>query len=185
MNMKRKVLLSIACIFIWISLFSQNYTYTVDARLSDPGNPGGINTDSDISTIGWTEIISGGISTNQWSEVQTLPFSFEFFGYSVTFFKVSANGVLTFDTSAVLIPGANRNLPTSGMPDSSVAFFWDEFTNSPPTGSTDRIYTKVFGTAPNRQLWIKFRSYELGNPYHSSVYLAMALEETTNKIYIG
>jgi hypothetical protein len=50
-------------------------------------------------------------------------------------------------------------------------------------GTNDLIVTKTFGTAPNRQHWIMFSSYGIpGNTCWT--YWAMALEESTNKIYI-
>ncbi|MFZ0390338.1 MAG: choice-of-anchor D domain-containing protein [Calditrichia bacterium] len=66
----------------------------------------------------------------------------------------------------------------------TIAAFWDEFTNNPPTGSGDDIRINTFGTAPNRQFWIKWYSFEIGNPYLSYAYFACVLEESTNNIYV-
>ena len=115
--------------------------------------------------------------------VQEIPFHFEFYGDTVSQYKVSQNGLLTFEIQSKLRPGANSNLP-AGLPNKTIAAFWDAFTGSSPTGSNDAIYTQTFGTAPNRQLWIKWYSFEMGNPAASYNYFACVLEETTHKIHL-
>ena len=49
-------------------------------------------------------------------------------------------------------------------------------------GSDDIVYSFLEGTAPNRQLYIMNRSYEIDDNSYS--YCTVVLEETTNKIYI-
>lgn len=164
--------------------------FTVQAQylatyFQDAGNPGGLNTLSDASTTGWTEILPPSQSANIWSAAEAVPFSFDFYGTTVTHFKASLNGIVTFDTTVSgTPPNANTNLPGSTLPNMSIANYWDEFTAAPPTGSNDRVYTQVFGTAPNQQLWIKWHSFEYGNPNISFAYIAVVLEESTNKIYL-
>lgn len=113
-------------------------------------------------------------------------FSFEFYESPVTHFKISGNGVLTFDTTAVALPGnVNTNLPappSANIPNKSVLALWDSFTTNPPTGSNDIVISKIFGTAPNRQLWVKYLSYEISDLPFS--YSALVLEESTNNIFI-
>lgn len=158
-------------------------TYRVSYFI-DAGNPDGLNTESDATTTGWTSIMAGSQSANVWSPATPIPFPFQFFGVPVTHFKASQNLVLTFDTAAVALPGENTLLPSDSLPDMSIAALWDSFTGAPPTGSNDQIYTKVFGNAPNRQFWVKWFSFEYGNPNVSFAYISIVLEETTNKIYI-
>jgi hypothetical protein len=161
--------------------FSQTYVFTYRPN---SGNPGGLNTDGDATTTGWVNVAPGSQSANSWSSTVTIPFPFQFYGTPVTHLKASQNMVVTFDTLATL-PGPNVALPTAGLPDLSIAGFWDSFTNSPPTGSNDNIQVKTFGTAPNRQLWIRWFSFEHGSPNVSFVYTAIVLEETSNKVYIS
>jgi len=149
------------------------------------GNPGGLNTESD-GVGGWVAITSAPQSTNSWSSAQQIPFAFEFFGDSVTQFRVSQNGLIIFDTSSTTIPGdsvENTNLPTSLLPDKTIVCFWDRFTANPPTGTNDKVYTKTFGTAPNRQLWIEWSSFEYGSLGSTFNAFACVLEEGTNKVY--
>ena len=153
--------------------------------VQDGGNPGGLNTGPDFESVAsWDTLADGSNSSNFWSQVGTIPFAFEFFGVPVTHFRASQNMLLTFDTSATMLPNNNQNLPTDSLPPMTIAGFWDEFTASPPTGSNDRIVTKTYGNAPNRQFWIKWFSFEYGNPQTSYQYNAIVLEETTNKIYV-
>ncbi|UCF65171.1 MAG: hypothetical protein JSW33_04880, partial [bacterium] len=160
--------------------YSANYVF-------DGGNPGGLNTGSDAEAItSWNIILEASLATNQWSDTAAaIPFAFDFFGTPVTHYKVSANGLVTFDTTVTGTPAnVNTNLPHSSLPDLTIAGMWDEFTNTPPTATNDRVVWKLYGTSPNQQLWIKWFSFEYGNPSVSFSYFAIVLEETTNKIYV-
>ncbi|MEM7371679.1 MAG: T9SS type A sorting domain-containing protein [Bacteroidota bacterium] len=159
---------------------SGQYSYHIESKSG--GNPGGLNTETDFDLTGWTTLLTGGQTTNMWSSTFTLPFPFSFYGQNVSAFKASANGVITFDVSNSAIPGNNVNLPTNTIPDLSIACFWEEFANAPPIGTNDLIQYKVFGTAPNRQFWIRWYSYEWGPT--SFVYVATVLEESSNHIYL-
>jgi hypothetical protein len=129
------------------------------------GNPGNLNNDPE-NPVGqtlpssWTTILTPSNSTPTWSANQTMPFSFEYDGNVVTQFKVSSSGVLTFDVVTTLsAPGyTNFVIPNAAVPDKSV-LIW----GLRGTGNNDNISTKVFGTAPNRQLWVYFSSYSFAN----------------------
>jgi len=170
-----------ALLFVGIRVHAQTYTLSFAPNGANP--PQGYVT-TDLLTSGSIILGSSTMSANQWSAVQTLPFTFYFYGAPVTQFKVSANGVLTFAVSDTTLPGSNTALPTSTIPDSSIAFLWDDFTAAPPTGSGDYCRTETFGTAPNRQQWVWYYSYEIGSPQYSFAYWAVVLEESTNNIYI-
>ncbi len=152
----------------------------------DEGNPNGINTEGDAPGFGsWNTVIDGSLAANEWSSSVAIPFTFEFFGQTVTHLRMSGNGLVTFDTLSTVSgtpPNANTALPTNTLPDQTIACFWDEFTTSPPTGSNDEAGWQVFGTAPNRQLWLKWYSYEWGAL--SFNYAAVVLEESSNSVYI-
>ena len=167
-----------------IATLTPQWSYGI-TQVIDGGNPRGIKTDSDAPGLAGYDTLAGpSQSANFWSEPYEIPFYFEYFGHPVTHLKVSQNCLLTFDTAAVALPNENRNLPTDQLPDWTIAVFWDEFTSAPPTGTNDRIVARVYGTAPERQLWIIWYSFEYGNPYISYVYNACVLEEISNKIYI-
>jgi len=180
----RKVLFTLPLLLLGFICAHSQVSYSVTANIG-AGNPGGVNTESDApGQVDWVTILPGSQSANTWSAVQTLPFAFDFFGQPVTHYKVSLNGLVTFDTASTALPSANENLPSASLPDNTIAAFWDDFTVSPPTGGNDEVRIDTFGTAPNRQLWIKWYSFEIGNPVYSFAYFACVLEESTNNVYL-
>lgn len=154
-----------------------------------PGNPGGLNTDSDVyfKTVapppGSTILVNYPYAKNytlQYTPSQTIPFAFNFNGGPVTQYKISTSGYITFSKTAVTPVGpSNVALPTATLPDSSICV-WGL------AGASDggQVYTKVYGTSPNRQLWIVY--WFSGNPTdtNSQNMWSIVLEETTNNIYM-
>ncbi len=150
-------------------------------------NPGDLNADAERPSggglpAGWTTILNPSASP-VWSTSRTLPFSFKFNDQAVTNFKVSNSGVVTFDVAATAVPGFQRfSLPNLNIPDKSICIM-----GLVGTASNDVVITKVFGTAPNRQLWIQFNSYGYGSvPSDNSnyAYWSIVLEESSNRIHI-
>lgn len=138
---------------------------------------------------GWTPIHrydTDGLG-NTWSAATAIPFSFSFMGQAVTQFCVSKNYLLTFTPSVAgsavsALIADNTALPNANLPANTIAYFWDNF-NTPPAGTQDdAIYTRVYGSAPNRQLWIRNHSYITEGMTFS--YGIVVLEETTNRIYV-
>jgi hypothetical protein len=156
------------------------WTYTVN-YMQNAGNPGGLVT-TDLMTTG-SIIIAQSQAANSWSAPQTIPFAFQFAGTPVTQWKVSGNGVVTFDLGMAL-PSNNDALPSAQLSPMTIAGMWDAFTSAPPTAVGDVVRTNTYGSAPNRQQWIWYYSYEIGSPNLSFNYWAIVLEETTNKIYV-
>ncbi|RYZ53406.1 MAG: right-handed parallel beta-helix repeat-containing protein, partial [Sphingobacteriales bacterium] len=176
-----KLMLIAAGILFGTLAQAQSYNISFSQNAGMP--PGGFVT-TDLNTSGTVILGSSTMSANQWSAVQTLPFPFYFYGSLVTQYKVSANGVLTFDVNTAILPGSNTAIPSASLPDSTIAFMWDDFTASAPTASGDVCRVNTYGTAPNRQHWVWYYSYEVGSPAYSYAYWAVVLEESTNKIYI-
>lgn len=180
----KKINLLFVLFLLQATYLSAQTNYTI-AFTSNGGNPGSLNTDNDNIVAGWTSVLTAPLNANQWSAPIALPFAFNYYGNAVTSFKASANGLLTFNTASTLLPNNNENLPTALLPDTTIACFWDAFTNLPPTGGDDSIVSRVWGTAPNRQFWIKWVSYEMGSPaLTNSATFSCVLEEGTNKIYL-
>src|SRR5688572_18383197 len=179
---KRLRLLLVLCTLMACSQLGYGQ-YNTNLQLN-AGNPQNLNTTPDTATVGWLAITAGGESTNAWSAVQTLPFGFSFYGNPVTAFKVSRNGLLTFNTATATLPNANQSLPTNTLPDKTIAAFWDAFSAAPPLPANSRVYTRVFGTAGSRQLWVKWTNFEIGNPVCAFANFALVLEEGTNKVFI-
>ncbi|GCD78743.1 hypothetical protein JCM31826_22250 [Thermaurantimonas aggregans] len=179
--MKKSYLLSIL-VAIANTLQGQYY-YIIGLQ---KGNPGNLNPDLEYPvggglTTGWTVIHDGNaVSGPQWSSVRSIPFSFSFNGNPVTHYKVSTSGILTFDTAATSLPPYGRlTLPNSGVPNNSVCI-----TGISSLEANDKIVTKTFGTAPNRQHWIFFTSYSSNNSASCFTYWSIVLEETTNRIHV-
>jgi len=187
----KKLLLGAAVVLgAIISANAQGY-YNVNF-LSAPGNPGGINTDADFNTsslvapAGSTTILADiphASSTPKYSTSQTIPFVFDFNGGPVTAFKANSSGYLTFSKKAVLANAGNTPaaLPSALLPDSSVCV-WGLCLAGLGTGTC--IYTKVYGTAPHRQLWIDWFAATNPTDTCSINWWAIVLEETTNNIYM-
>lgn len=148
-------------------------------------NPSSLNTDieepfGNASLVGW-DSLQAPSATPVWSTTQNLPFAFNFNGAAVTQYKVSTTGVLTFDVATALAaPSATPvSLPSALIPNNSICAW-----GIVGTGANDKIITKTFGTAPNRQFWVSYSSYS--HPSNASIYSywSFVLDETTNKIHI-
>ena len=176
--MKKIFTLTIALTFSL--LFNAQYYYLPAAG---PGNPGGLNTDTEYPNgsglpAGWATILTGSNSSPTWSSTETIPFSFNFNGNAVTQYKVSSTGVLTFSTTAASAPASsNATIPNAAVPDNSV-MVW----GISGSGANDNIVTKTFGSAGSKQHWIFFASYsdDSGN----WTYWSIVLEEGSDKIYV-
>lgn len=155
----------------------------ISGFVQDGGNPGGIMTDGDNAGIGWTVLVGTSQGTNTWSPATAIPFPFEFYGAPVTQFKASPVGLVTFDVGSTTLPNTNDPLPSTNLPDSTIAALWDEFPTG-GTGTNDDVEYKVFGTAPNRQLWIRWFSMTKGTSGGGFFYGACVLEESSNNIYV-
>ena len=170
----------IAVLTLLFSTFYGQYYYTPNSTQS---NPGGLNTDSEYPSTsasfasGWTTILPGSNVSPAWSSIETIPFTFNFNGSVVTQYKVSSSGVLTFTTTAGVVPFyANASIPDPVIPNNSIMIWGIQ-----GVGSNDEILTKTFGNAGAQQHWIFFASYEAGGSWS---YWSIVLEEGTDKIYI-
>jgi hypothetical protein len=161
----------------------QAQSYSINFQ-QDIGNPGGLNTEADNTTSGWTNLVTGNQISNFWSPGLSIPFPFLFYGQTVTDLYVSQNGLISFELAPSALSGNdNTVLPSTEIGSMTICAFWDEFTYDPPTPTTSVIRYKQFGSAPNRQLWIKWSNFEIGTSATVATW-ACVLEESSNKIYI-
>lgn len=190
--MKNKLPLGwIVCFFAIFSLSLQAQQYVITNSALNVGNPGGVRPGtSDLTQTGETVLLDaadgGGTSTNAWSAASAIPFSFDFNGSAVTHFIVSKNGLVSFDTTMAGMAttagqDVNVALPSAALPNNTVAGFWNDFPTT-ALGSNDDVWVGTFGTAPNRQHWIRWHSLRIAS--HSFSYFAVVLEEGTNNIYV-
>ncbi|CAI8385825.1 MAG: Uncharacterised protein [Cryomorphaceae bacterium] len=153
------------------------------------GNPGTQNTEDTEYPVGsglptdWSSILGAAQTAGTYSPAQTIPFDFMFNGDTVTTYRVSNTGILTFSQAAAPAAhpsGAVSALSASTVPDSSVCILGVN-----GSGSNDQIARKTFGTAPNRQEWIIFASYSAtGTSTSHWTYWSIVLEEGSNNIHI-
>lgn len=169
-----------AILFFSTSAFAQSYHY----QMPQKGNPGGLNRENDQVSEnggGWVLIMDSAVKAS-YSAVQALPigFDFRFAGQSVTHFKVSSTGFLTFDTLAANAPITGpETLPSNNLPNKTITI-WGMGAN----GNNDKVICKVFGNPPNRQFWVKFYSMSTPGDSLSFTYWSMVLEEGTHNIYL-
>jgi hypothetical protein len=176
----KKVILSLLALASFSIIQAQ---YWQLPNINAGSNPGGLNNDIEgpaYSFSGWVSLLTTS-ATPTWSAATNIPFAFSFNGSAVTQFKASSTGIVTFDvgTSLAAPSAANTILPNANIPNNSICIWGIQ-----GTGTNDKIVTKTFGTAPNRQFWIQYNSYSIASNAGVSCYWSIVLEETTNQIHI-
>jgi len=160
--------------------FAQSYYHQKPQK----GNPGGVNKENDQENDnggGWVLIMDSAAKPS-YSAIQALPigFNFRFAGQSVTHFKVSSTGFLTFDTLAANAPITGPEaLPSSNLPNQTISIW-----GMGSYGNNDKVICKVFGNPPNRQFWVKFYSMSTPGDSVSYNYWSMVLEEGSHDIHL-
>lgn len=177
----KKIILSLMAL-VSLGAFAQTGYYVAPGAGS--GNPGGLNGDAEYPPggglpTGWTTVLTGP-QNEMWSASQNMPFTFKFNDQDVTSYKVSANGVVTFDVATTITPSAvNGDLPNAGIPNQSVCVW-----GVGATATGDYVVSKTFGAAGKRQHWIQYNSCSEANIGTGWIYVSIVLEEGTNNIYI-
>ena len=151
----KKCFLFILSFYFFTINFNAQYYYTPNFTQS---NPGGLNNDNEYPSSsnsfssGWTTILPGSNASPTWSSIETIPFNFNFNGNLVTQYKVSSSGVLTFTTSAGVVPFySNASIPDPVIPNNSIMIWGIQ-----GVGSNDEIVTKTFGIPGAQQHWVFF-----------------------------
>jgi len=181
--MKRILLFSLLSFLMTTIAYSQYY-YNAPP-VTTGGNPGGLNGNYEEPygnglAPGWTDIQP---STHPgWSSAQNIPFNFVFNGNTVSQYRASTYGLVTFSPNPQTFNGYHNLLPSSDVPDNTICIWGLKYTGP---NSNDKIVTKTFGVAPNRQHWIMFNSYNNeSNGQKCWTYWSIVLEETSNRIYV-
>ncbi len=126
--------------------FSQNYYYYTSVGSAAP-----YVWNANNGTATPTEIISAP-SNDVLSAVQTIPFTWKFYGQNVTQYRASDNGYITFDPNATTSSASPVSLPSKTAPRNAIFAFWTDLniqtvSNLKPPAS---VRTWTYGTAPNR-----------------------------------
>ncbi len=119
----KKILLSLLSCFA-ISASAQYYVLP-----GAPGNPNGTNAETTEYPVGgglpttWTNLINGASASGTYSAVQSLPFPFLFNGDTVTTYRASNTGIVTFSQVPLLANNSSATaaaLYGASVPDSSI-----------------------------------------------------------------
>lgn len=92
------------------------------------------------------------LSGDDASTTVSLPFEAFFYGKTYTQAHVATNGHLNY-----LAPNTafnNAGLPSAGLPNAAIYGFWDDLI----IDGSSRMFTKVSGTAPNREFLVEWRN---------------------------
>ncbi len=101
----------------------------------DTNEPGGPVFDwTDISTIGTLVDLA-----DDESATVALPFTFPFYGNSLTSIKISSNGYITFGTNSGTAP-TNQAIPNPADPNGIIAGFWEDLDPSVGLGQIRRFH---------------------------------------------
>lgn len=121
-----------------------------------------------------------------------MPFPFRFYGELVTQIWVGDNGYVAFSTDppeALNANGASNSLgdPAGSFPAPGILPFWDDLRTGP-----SGVCFAQSGTSPDRILWMTWRdacfkagATPCGDPSQGVLTFTVALEETTDRIYVG
>lgn len=120
------------------------------------------------------------------SAAQTIPFPFSFYGQTVTKYKASDNGYITFDENATVSVPNNTALDTATEVKNAIFGFWDDL-ELKQIGTASNILTDVFsytyGSAGKRRHVIQWFTAapkavagQVGNGYNAQ-YFAIVLKE--------
>ena len=187
--MKRTLLTIAILMFCFGNIQAQSYhIYDVkrnDAQKYQSINPGYLNTESDDAAEGegWKRIDWDTLNKG-YALVDSIPFPFQFKGASKNSFRCTKNGVLSFDwTGFPKVDKAVTDVTSPNLPNQSVVIG-----GILAKGENDRIVTKMFGTAPHRQYWVKFHSFtvaaDTSDKFGTYAYHAVVFDEGSNQIHL-
>jgi hypothetical protein len=121
-------------------------------------------------------LIIGGTQADTMSAWQSLPFPWKLFGTTVTGFRASDNGYVTFtNNSDPNVPNPIA-IPSSAAPNMAIYAFWHDWDLATNMGGPMGVFTFTYGTAPQRTFYIEWAgatSTVLHEPYS----FAIALKE--------
>ena len=116
-----------------------------------------------VNSIAFSSLSPSGSPTTVWntyvddalSAAIPMPFSFTFYGNTITQFYVSTNGHIQLETSAGSA-NAEQLVPNAATPNNVIALAWDDLVVDPTTNTGSSVRYFVNGTTPNRVLVIDY-----------------------------
>ena len=198
MHIPKRFIPLLAVFAVVSSVTAQNKYHIAEIKTNASGklgvNPRFLNVERDdlAEGQGW-KALAWDTATRGYTLEEALPFAFAFNGAGNVKvdgkFRATKNGTITFEDfkAGSIVPPA-ADFVINSLPDPRVANNSVVVGGIIASGSNDRVLVKTFGTAPNRQFWVKFQSFTLGtdtaNKYGSFSYNAIVLEEGSNAIHV-
>jgi len=186
MNLLRFPLIVVSMLVVQWPAWAQSFAIR-QCAMHPHSNPRGLNKELDNATYdkNWS-LLSWDSANPGYTRTDTIPFAWNVNGNIQRVFRGVSNGSVTFTSnplpSKVISLTQTGSLPDPQLAEKSIGFF-----GITAKGANDQIFTKVFGTAPNRQYWVKFHSFSLSSDSASgySVYgtYALVFEENTNNVH--
>lgn len=198
MHIPKRIIPLLAGLAVVSSASAQNKYHIAEIKTNASGksgvNPRFLNRERDdlAEGQGW-RALAWDTATSGYTLEEALPFAFVFNGAGNVKvdgkFRATKNGTITFNdfkASGGALPAADFVI--NSLPDPRVANNSVVVGGIIASGTNDRVVVKTFGSAPQRQFWIKFQSFSLGtdtaNKYGSYTYNAIVLEEGSNAIHV-
>ncbi len=170
--MKRKLLTLAIAGLSTLGAFAQSYYYTIKTT--------GTTSEYSMNATGASNIITGSSGLNNMlSATQTLPFAWQFYGQTVSTYKVSTSGYLTFDVAQTADNQNNVALPSTSAPKNAIFAFWDNLKIEPISTYPNDIRTWTYGSSPNKVCVIQWRLAQFNNAASGTnvTYFAIRLYE--------
>jgi hypothetical protein len=179
---KMKKILLFGAILSSLNSFSQDNYWAIKST--------GTTAPYSMNDAAGTAIFTGQTATPVTSTLSSainIPFSnWKFYGNTVTQFKVSSSGYITFDLTQTTDNTANTTLPNVAAPKSAIFAFWDNLSLQPVVQGANTfpsdVKTFTVGSSPNRMFVIQWRlAGTAGTSVGTNVtYFAIRLYEAGN-----
>ena len=134
-----------------------------------------------IDTAGATAHFPGALGDDYRFDVE-IPFNFFYYGTLVSNTVMTTNGWVGFNPSYSSSYWTNTEIPSATLPDNMAAPLWDDWKAESAYSYHGTMYTKLVGTAPNRQLVYIFWELVRNSSDTDWYSFEMIIEEGTNNI---
>ncbi len=143
-----------------------------------------------VTTVPNTPLVPAGgaslVFTNADDGSTSVPigFPFEFAGVPVATALISTNGIIGFDGPIGIESISNTPLPSRGLPNALIAWWWDDLHTASPAGPISTITSTIAGAAPQRVRTFTFLDVTGFSSQTPIVSAEARLYESTNVIEV-
>lgn len=184
---RRVIPILLVLLMVWCKTAHAQSFFNSQCFLSPNTNPRGLNKELDNSTYenGW-KLVGWDSANKGYTINDTIPFSWLINGTSYSVFKAVSNGSVTFSTGT--LPPVTSLYQTASLPDPRLPELSVGFYGLIAKGNNDQVFTKSFGSAPNRQFWVKFQSFSIPadsiTGYSAYATVALVFEENSGAVHL-